>query len=103
MLGAYRRELNRERFTATVEAIEPDGVEAVYDVTVEHVHAFDANGLYVHNCGEQPLPSYGCCCLGSIDLTRFVRDPFSAKPEFDESGFAEVVAVATRMLDTCST
>jgi ribonucleoside-diphosphate reductase alpha chain len=99
LLGAYRRQLNRERFTATVEAIEPDGVEAVYDVTVEHVHAFDANGLYVHNCAEQPLPPYGCCCLGSIDLTRFVRDPFSAKPVFDEAGFAEVVAVATRMLD----
>ena len=81
LLGAYRRELNRERFTATVAAIEPDGVQAVYDVTVEHVHAFDANGLYVHNCAEQPLPPYGCCCLGSIDLTRFVRDPFSAKAE----------------------
>ncbi|HEY1131206.1 MAG TPA: adenosylcobalamin-dependent ribonucleoside-diphosphate reductase [Roseateles sp.] len=50
-------------------------------------------------CAEQPLPPYGCCCLGSIDLTRFVRDPFSAKPTFDEVGFAEVVAVATRMLD----
>ncbi|MFX6759851.1 hypothetical protein ABTH30_23415, partial [Acinetobacter baumannii] len=68
-------------------------------VTVEHVHAFDANGLYVHNCAEQPLPPYGCCCLGSIDLTRFVREPFSAQPVFDEAGFAEVVAVATRMLD----
>ncbi|MFG6488128.1 adenosylcobalamin-dependent ribonucleoside-diphosphate reductase [Roseateles sp. BYS78W] len=50
-------------------------------------------------CAEQPLPPYGCCCLGSIDLTRFVREPFSAKPVFDEAGFAEVVAVATRMLD----
>jgi ribonucleoside-diphosphate reductase alpha chain len=50
-------------------------------------------------CAEQPLPPYGCCCLGSIDLTRFVRDPFSARPSFDEAGFAEVVAVATRMLD----
>ena len=99
LLGSYRRQLNRERFTATVEAIEADGIEAVYDVTVEHVHAFDANGLYVHNCAEQPLPPYGCCCLGSIDLTRFVRDPFSPKPVFDETGFAEVVKVATRMLD----
>jgi ribonucleoside-diphosphate reductase alpha chain len=50
-------------------------------------------------CAEQPLPPYGCCCLGSIDLTRFVRDPFSARPVFDDVAFTEVVAVATRMLD----
>jgi ribonucleoside-diphosphate reductase alpha chain len=50
-------------------------------------------------CAEEPLPPYGCCCLGSIDLTRFVRDPFEAQARFDEAAFAEVVAVATRMLD----
>src|SRR5882724_10761300 len=50
-------------------------------------------------CGEQPLPSYGCCCLGSIDLTRFVRDPFEAAAGFDEAGFAQLVKVAVRMLD----
>ncbi|MEX8493945.1 adenosylcobalamin-dependent ribonucleoside-diphosphate reductase, partial [Sphaerotilus sp.] len=50
-------------------------------------------------CGEQPLPSYGCCCLGSVDLTRFVRNPFEPDAVFDEAGFAEVCAVAVRMLD----
>jgi ribonucleoside-diphosphate reductase alpha chain len=50
-------------------------------------------------CGEQPLPPYGCCCLGSIDLTHFVSDPFDATATFDDSGLAEVAAVATRMLD----
>jgi len=50
-------------------------------------------------CAEQPLPSYGCCCLGSVDLTRFVRQPFSPQSEFDFDAFAEVVKVATRMLD----
>ncbi|MDC6170393.1 LAGLIDADG family homing endonuclease [Paucibacter sp. XJ19-41] len=99
LLGSYRRELNRERFVATVESLTPDGSEDVFDVTIEHIHAFDANGLYVHNCAEQPLPPYGCCCLGSIDLTRFVREPFGAKAAFDEAGFAEVCALATRMLD----
>ena len=34
-------------------------------------------------CGEEPLPAYGCCCLGSIDLTRFVRDAFSPAARFD--------------------
>ncbi|SEA55257.1 ribonucleoside-diphosphate reductase class II [Variovorax sp. YR216] len=50
-------------------------------------------------CGEQPLPPYGCCCLGSIDLTRFVRSPFEADARFDEDGFARLAAIAVRMLD----
>jgi ribonucleoside-diphosphate reductase alpha chain len=49
-------------------------------------------------CAEEMLPAYGCCCLGSIDLTRFVRDPF-AKPAFDFEAFGDVVVVAVRMLD----
>ncbi|MGE0387960.1 MAG: adenosylcobalamin-dependent ribonucleoside-diphosphate reductase [Gammaproteobacteria bacterium] len=50
-------------------------------------------------CGEQPLPAWGCCCLGSIDLTRFVLDPFAAGARFDEQAFARLVPVAVRMLD----
>ncbi len=50
-------------------------------------------------CGEQPLPPYGCCCLGSINLTRYVRSAFTPEAEFDFAGFAKVVAVAVRALD----
>ncbi len=50
-------------------------------------------------CAEQPLPSYGCCCLGSVNLTIFVNQPFTAKASFDEAEFTEVCKVATRMLD----
>ncbi|MBL8349163.1 MAG: adenosylcobalamin-dependent ribonucleoside-diphosphate reductase [Burkholderiaceae bacterium] len=50
-------------------------------------------------CAEQPLPPYGCCCLGSVDLTHFVQRPFEPDAGFDDAGFAEVCAVATRMLD----
>ncbi len=50
-------------------------------------------------CGEQPLPAYGCCCLGSIDLTRFVRRPFEAEAHFDEAAFAALVPTAVRALD----
>jgi ribonucleoside-diphosphate reductase alpha chain len=50
-------------------------------------------------CAEEFLPSYGCCCLGSIDLTRFVSDPFSKGANFDEAAFANVIPVAVRMLD----
>ena len=98
-LQNHRRAPERERFVATVESLENAGTETVYDVTVADVHAFDANGLVVHNCGEQPLPAYGCCCLGSLDLTRFVRDPFDADASFDHAAFAEAAAIATRMLD----
>ena len=99
LLANDRRKPNAERFIATVAALEEDGVEDVYDVTVADAHAFDANGLYVHNCAEQPLPDYGCCCLGSIDLTRFIRRPFGEQAEFDYPAFGKVVDVAVRMLD----
>ncbi|MCC6472250.1 MAG: ribonucleoside-diphosphate reductase, adenosylcobalamin-dependent, partial [Burkholderiales bacterium] len=50
-------------------------------------------------CAEQPLPPYGCCCLGSIDLTKYVRRPFTAQSAFDFAAFGDVVEVAVRMLD----
>lgn len=50
-------------------------------------------------CAEQPLPPYGCCCLGSIDLTLFVRHPFTADAYFDYKALATLVPVAVRMLD----
>ncbi|MGK2906615.1 MAG: adenosylcobalamin-dependent ribonucleoside-diphosphate reductase [Desulfuromonadales bacterium] len=50
-------------------------------------------------CGEQPLPPYGSCLLGSINLTRFVEQPFTAGARFNWDHFREVVAVFTRMLD----
>jgi ribonucleoside-diphosphate reductase alpha chain len=50
-------------------------------------------------CGEQPLPPYGACLLGSINLTHFVRDPFTDRARFDWDEYKEVVRVFTRMLD----
>ncbi|HEY6922864.1 MAG TPA: adenosylcobalamin-dependent ribonucleoside-diphosphate reductase [Steroidobacteraceae bacterium] len=50
-------------------------------------------------CGEQPLPPYGSCLLGSVNLTRFVKHPFSEFSEFDWDEYREVVRVFTRMLD----
>ncbi len=50
-------------------------------------------------CGEQPLPPYGACLLGSINLTTFVRDPFTEHASFDWEEYREVVRVFTRMLD----
>ena len=50
-------------------------------------------------CAEQPLPPYGCCCLGSINLTLYVKDAFSERASFDFDAFAEVIRISTRMLD----
>ncbi len=50
-------------------------------------------------CGEQPLPAYGSCCLGALDLTRFVRSPFEPWACWDEVAFRRCVQVGVRMLD----
>src|SRR2546425_10925077 len=50
-------------------------------------------------CAEQPLPPYGCCCLGSIDLTRFISHPFTEKAGFDFEKFGRVIETSVRMLD----
>ena len=98
-LAGYRRKPNRARYVATVAALVDDGVEDVYDVQVPGINTFDANGLHAHNCGEQPLPPYGACLLGSVNLTKFVRDPFTDQARFDWDEYREVVRVFTRMLD----
>ena len=50
-------------------------------------------------CGEIPIPDHGCCCLGSINLLRFVHDAFEPTARFDFDAFAKLVPVAVRMLD----
>ncbi|NEX63279.1 adenosylcobalamin-dependent ribonucleoside-diphosphate reductase [Noviherbaspirillum galbum] len=54
-------------------------------------------------CGEQPLPDYGCCCLGSINLGACVEAPFSAEARFDFALLARVTRIAVRMLDNVLT
>ncbi len=98
-MSGYKRELNRERFVARVTEVEVDGIEDVYDVQVPGINAFDANGIHAHNCGEQPLPPYGSCLLGSINLTKFVRNAFTAEASFDWDEYRKVIDVFTRMLD----
>ncbi|ACA59780.1 LAGLIDADG family homing endonuclease [Candidatus Desulforudis audaxviator] len=73
LLEAYKRDLNRERFTATVLCVEEDGIEDVYDVQVPGINAFDANGIVAHNCGEQPLSPGESCLLGSVNLARMLK------------------------------
>ncbi len=99
LLGSYKRTLNRERFVSVIESVRADGMEDVYDVQIPGINEFDANGFHAHNCGEQPLPPYGSCLLGSVNLTRFVKNAFTDFAEFDWNEYREVVKVFTRMLD----
>lgn len=50
-------------------------------------------------CGEQPLPPYGACLLGSINLTKYVINPFTAEARFDWKAYRKTVSIFTRMLD----
>ena len=60
---------------------------------------FDESIRATNPCGEQPLPPYGACLLGSINLTRFVLDPFTDTARFDWERFTSTVEIFTRMLD----
>jgi ribonucleoside-diphosphate reductase alpha chain len=65
----------------------------------------NANSYYLYDiksvnpCGEITLPSYGVCCLGAINLTKFVKDPFTDYPSFDWDAFEETIRIGVRFLD----
>jgi len=99
LVSAYRRQPNRERFVARVASVQADGVEPVFDASVPGINTFDANGMVVHNCGEQPLPPYGACLLGSINLARLVENPFEDGAALDMAALEALVPLAVRMLD----
>ncbi|MGD8403253.1 MAG: LAGLIDADG family homing endonuclease [Anaerolineales bacterium] len=84
-----------EPFLATVMAVEPDGVEPVYDLHQPDTHSFIANGLVVHNCGEQWLGPYENCCLGSVNLNEHCGEDGTV----DWEGLRQSVVTATRFLD----
>jgi ribonucleoside-diphosphate reductase alpha chain len=97
------RSLKARRIWDAIMASTYDFAEPGF-ILIDRVNEFNNNWFCeairaTNPCGEQPLPPYGACLLGSINLTRFVRQPFTEQASFAWDEYRKVISIFTRMLD----